>query len=297
VSSFAGFVVKQPVELILQKESSNLVRGVAYFASSNKTVNLRGEFEPDGNLALQLTDEYGEKQGQLRGPWRDIREWKGQFIHLNQSKDAAQFTLRESLLMGCLDYADYTSSYDVTYPKTRSDAFNASMEKLVNDWVSRCRIHFNRQKANTALPEPANRAGMRASGWSQVSYLGEEAISGVMIFSTTWSAVPETRSFNFDPKTGREIQLADLFVKGFDYRKFVDQAIRQQLPKHPRYKDADFKNWIDREPFPHFTLRRDGLCLATGFNAFYGQLEVIIPYRALEPNLVKESAVWGVARK
>ena len=45
-----------------------------------------------------------------------------------------------------------------------------------------------------------------------------------------------TRStYNIKSETGEKVMLKDLFEKDFDYKKYIDQEINQQISKHPDY--------------------------------------------------------------
>ncbi|GAB6169074.1 DUF3298 and DUF4163 domain-containing protein [Clostridium carnis] len=45
----------------------------------------------------------------------------------------------------------------------------------------------------------------------------------------------ERRTYNIDVKSGKELSLADLFKKGYDYKSKINSEINKEISKHPEY--------------------------------------------------------------
>lgn len=79
--------------------------------------------------------------------------------------------------------------------------------------------------------------------------------------------------YNYDLKTGQKLALADMFVKGFDYKSYINQQIRTEIAKDKDMyfnQGADFKGITDNQGF-YFS--------KTGITVFF-QLYEIAPYAA-----------------
>ena len=86
--------------------------------------------------------------------------------------------MRESLSVGCDEFADYTSSYDITYPQTKKVNFDRWIESLVDGWVEECRDYMREVRKLNPRNTPDIRSIIRASSWSDVNYFDDQLISG-----------------------------------------------------------------------------------------------------------------------
>ena len=77
--------------------------------------------------------------------------------------------------------------------------------------------------------------------------------------------------------------------ENFNHKPFVDHYIQSRLKKTALYKNnKDFRKWIDGTAFSYFTIRQEGLCFSTDFNAIYGQQRILISFEALAPYMRKK---------
>ncbi|MEL6925229.1 MAG: hypothetical protein AAFO94_14370, partial [Bacteroidota bacterium] len=233
---------------------------------TNKNIkgNIRGQHTADG-LRAQFVSEAGETS--------DIR-----------------FEMTEEMEVGCIEYADYISSYDITYPKTQHPSFDQWMDQQAMNWVVTCRDRVKKVKVTHPVKNPQLRATERAYAWTELSYLSDELISGYLNFSDTWSETDRSRMINFDLRQQRELTVEDVF-KG-RYEKFVRSTIRKAFKKNRYYSDADFRKWISKEGFTLFTVRAEGISFSTSFHPIYGQQHVLVPFRRLKPYLKKGTVVF-----
>ncbi|CFY07259.1 S-layer homology domain [Syntrophomonas zehnderi OL-4] len=62
----------------------------------------------------------------------------------------------------------------------------------------------------------------------------------------------DRRAYNFDMQTGKELTLADLFQPGYDYKKVINQAIKEQISRHEGdffEGDRGFTGINEQQPF------------------------------------------------
>ena len=55
--------------------------------------------------------------------------------------------------------------------------------------------------------------------------------------------------------------------------------------------DPEYREWLAKEGFPMFALRRDGLELSTLFHGQYGRQTLLVPYASLKPYMKKDNPV------
>jgi hypothetical protein len=275
-------------EIILNRSNNGLLFGNSWIETGNLNYYLKGEIKEDGDFFLNLSKNDGSDAGSFQGNIQNK-----QTLGLDWATQAGKhqfltFPLVETLSVGCYEYADYTNSYDVLYPKTRCLPCNAWMERKIAAWLNKCKGSF---ASNPQKETPKTRATQRASAWTDISLWNDDLFCGTLTFTESWADDANGISFNFDLNTGKEIKFEDLFIKKFDAHTWLEDYEKKEVAKLPMIADKEFKNWIETEGFPLFLLQRDGIVLATPFHPVFGQQKISIPYSVLKPYLKKENPV------
>jgi hypothetical protein len=275
-------------EIILCRFNNGILFGNSWMETGNINYDLKGEITENGDFFINLYKSDGSEAGSFQGNMQSIQSLNLDWATKLGKHQYLVFPLVETLSVGCYEFADYTNSYDVLYPKTRCNTCNTWMERKVTTWLNRCKGSFasNPQKQN-----PKNRAAQRASGWVDISLWNEDLFCGTMTFTESWADEPNGVAFNFDLNTGKEIKVEDLFIKNFDAKNWLENYRLKEVLKLPQLKETDFKNWIEQEGFPLFMLQREGIVLATPFHPVFGQQKITIPYSVLKPYLKVENPV------
>ena len=293
---YSGKVNNEEVELILQKDVDTGVKGSIYFKTTKKSklaigVTIKDHFiikitELDGNVfgTLDLTKEGNRNK------------LKGTFTNSDGLVKTTPFRLVNQYGMDCVEFADYMTSYDFTFPKTKNAYFNKWIEEKVDKWVKSCHAYGYKQKVKNE-PNPFSRTSLRAFGWTDVHLLNDRLFSGFLTFSKTWSKKEDCISFNFDRTAGKMLELNELFIEGFDYNTFIKNYIKIKSAQLKLTKKAAFNDWIDREDFPLFTIRNEGLCFSSFFNPIFGQQHILLPFEKLRPYLKKDGPVYFLFEK
>lgn len=291
IRAYKGLVGKDKVELIIQKESNQRVSGTAYFKSKNESYNVRGHIDIFDNVYLTLKDDHAKKQGQMEGTFGERQKFNLIFIHPDGQQNVCTFQLKDKLSVGCLEYADYISNYNVLYPKTKNAAFNKWIKSITDKWVSSCKTFVKEKYPHKGVLKPEVRASVRASAWSEIDYISEDIISGLMTFNDNWSTYQVNRSISYDLKNERAISLMDIFKSDFDYRNHLRNQLNMEISKHQLYKDFEYREWLAKEDFPYFTIRKEGIRFCTKFHPIYGQQQMTISYQQLKPFLKDKSVI------
>lgn len=282
IRKYKGDIANDRWEIILQKESSERLSGLIFHKKNNISYTFKGSIDERNNFTIKAKDQTGKIvdvfTGQLNKDKLTIGKKKQNTITLLPIA---------GLTIGCVEYADYATGYDITFPKTTNAAFNQQMDKETNEWIKACRNHLLKIKKQNDIAGPKMRAKERGFAWGEVEFFSLKVISGFMTFSNTWTPGQKLIAYNFDMENDRMLYLEDIFKEELDYRKYVKNYIKKEIKKHQLYSNSDFKKWIKKSDFSYFTIRKDGICFSTKSNMLYGRQSVTIPYRQLQPFLKK----------
>lgn len=276
----------ETIHLLMQMGANNQVLGNADW--NGKLYQLQGELGKNDSFSARLKSSDGQIYTLESDHYNPSRTLKATLTDKNERSQSLTFKLKEQLAVGCVRYADYTTTYDATYPKTNDAAFNDWIESVIFEWSNECQNYVSLNKSDVLKPE--NRAVHRANAWVDLTYYSKEFITGFIIFNSNWEDQPHCVSFNFDLKTGIRIIEKDLFRNIFDLPIFTKRVASNFFKNHPMYMDKDFKEWIQMAEFPHFTIQREGINFSTDFDLIYGQQNMLIPYielaQFLQPNIL-----------
>jgi hypothetical protein len=282
IRQYQGLIANNKWEILLQKESSDQLTGLIYNKNENLSYSIKGKLEANHNFIIKAKNQRGQIVetfvGYLEKDQLTIGKIKSNKITLQPF---------DGLTVGCIEYADYATGYDITFPKTTNAAFNKQMDGETNAWIKACRKHMLSVKKQNNSVNPKMRATERGFAWGEIEYLSKSAISGFMTFSNTWTPGQKLISFNFDFENDRMIYLEDVFKNKKDYQKYIKNYIKKEIKNHNLYSDTDFKKWVKKNDFSYFTIRKDGICFSTKNSQLYGRQSVTIPYRQLQPFLKK----------
>ena len=303
VSLYVGKGNGLELEMIVQKGSNNQMSGIAYL--EGKSYELYGEIDERNFVNLYLKKYIEKNYGKLTGDFKNQNFFRANLIEDNGQSRTLTFKLKERLRVGCIEYADYVTSFDITYPKTKSGQFNDWLRETVNDWTQNCR---NYSKKVSTSNSPQLRASERAFGWCGLDVYSNDLISGFLSFNSTWNADSPSGgggmdsplgaggakgiAFNFDPKSEKLLTHDDIFKPHFNQRYFIKNVVKVVYTNHPLWNDEGFRSWVENgATFPHFIIRKDGINFSTDFNVLYGRQNVTIPFEELEPFL-KEHEIF-----
>lgn len=276
-------------DMVLIRMQNQALDGFLWIESDGgKTYALKGELKEDGQYELEALLPSGKTAALLEGNIKNLPAHECRWVGSGE-KRTINFTLKDKMLFGCYDYADYRASYDAIFPRSNCSACNTWLDKAVNAWAERCKTTLQ------AIKEPLNaesRAKYRAGGWPEVVCWTENVFSGYLVFTDTWSEQSQGKSFNFDLRSNKEITFVDLFNKTFNAQAWLDEYVKKESPKLPQFAaDPAYRNWIAKEGFPLFAIRRDGLELSTLFHPVYGLQKMLVPYAELKMYMKKENPI------
>ena len=281
IRKYSGKIGEEQAELILQKENHQKLSGLIFYQRKNISYAVNGKINHTDSFEIQIKEQTGKVVQVING---NLFQDQITIIH-NDTKTTLSPT--QGLTIGCIEYVDYMTGYDITFPKTTNASFNQRMEEETNAWIKACRNRATQVKRENNSVHPTMRSTERGFAWSEVSFFSKKLISGFMTFSNTWTPGQKLIAFNYDFEKNSTIYLEDIFSKNKDYKKFIKNFIKKEIKKHQYYSNSDFRKWIKKSDFPYFTIRKDGICFSTKFSMLYGKQSVTIPFRQLKPFLKK----------
>ena len=293
---YRGIVENDDVELLLQRSAFNQLRGVGYFKKLNRNCTIKGEWsEVDNIMTLNFKDAKNNKMGSLKGKFRTPEEIVATFVFPNGTKSFSTFMRDDDLKIGCMENATYDMSYDVTYPKTKDQYFNAWMEKIVNEWLDTNKKVIGDAQKGTLTMSPSLRNFARAFAWVDLEYYSDDLISGYQTFGSSWTNTANERVFTFDFETEKELTLKDIFSELTDYQTVIRNYILLEIQNNKYYSNEVYRSWIAGQTFENFSLRRDGLTFSTQPNVLFGKQSITIPFDLLRPLLRPQGSIWKLA--
>lgn len=296
IRHYRGGTFRKRVDILVQKDNEDFFHGIVFFEKEEKSFELKFKNKEDDLLVFDLINPIGQSVGTIKGAFQIQDKVAATYIDESGYQEFINCTINEALPVGCVEYADYMMSYDITYPKIKHNAFDSWIEKMSNDWVNSCKDYSKKIKNQNPNQKPALRAAVRAFAWCDLEHYSNQLISGYINFNSTWSDRQQGKVFNFDLKRNKEIRLEDIFREDFDFKKFIKTYINNEVSKHPLYRDLDYRKWLRNQDFSFFTIRNEGLSFATQFSTIYGQQKVTIPFWKLKPYVKRNSPIEHLLR-
>lgn len=291
VRIYTGNIGKDKARMILQKNGAGKVVGTFIFVNKTNTQKIKGYSDAFDNFYLTIKDEMNQPQGKIEGSFDDRNKFNVYYTKTNGKEFTCTFHADINLPVGCQEYADYATSYDVLYPKTRNEAFNQWIEKIMLTWNGKSKKYMNEIVTMRQTPVPSMRQMLRAHAWTDIDVYNSDVISGQIHFSSSWTKNPTSQNLNFNLKSGKEILAKDIFKSEFDQVAYAKKYMKNRLLQHAYAKDVKFLEWLNTQKFAAFNFRSEGIYFATDYHPLYGRQSVTIPYKKLKEFFVKNDII------
>jgi hypothetical protein len=247
--SFRGEIGERPIVMRLQRSAENL-SGSYFYEGIGQNLTLKGRVDAQGKLSLQEFDASGKQTGKFEGQWANESDQEpsnkieGQWsqpdgshqIYFQLTEQHVEFN--NNLQIVSKTIRERRPSVNVSYPQVAGS----------NDPAI---AGFNRQAQNLitkAIKEfkEGNPAPDRASYTANYNVLlATDDLISVEILADydAGGAHPDTDYYtlNYDLRTGRELQLKDLFKPNADYRKAIQQYALKDMNARAK-RDAQQEN-------------------------------------------------------
>ena len=291
IKKFVGALNSDNVELYLQANGQNNLKGVAYFPNENKSYTLEGEIINIDQIDIEIKDDNHNLKGTFQGVIRDENNLSVNYFDQKGNRTPVVFSNQEIMPVECLEYADYAANYEISIPISHDEIFEGWINEITKNWVKDCsdRVFQCRSQSNTS--DPGSRSSVRAHAWSNIDYFDDRLISGFLTFENTWSETIEIVPVNFDFHEGKEILLQDILKEGVNLNLLVSKFLNENISRHTMYNDYGFRKWMSEQSFTHFMIHKDGLTFCTPFSSIYGRQRVKISFQDLKPYMVENNVL------
>ncbi len=298
VRKYEGTVGKQKVVFIIQRKSDLDIGGVICFKDKKTTHCLKGGMVSEDKLKVVAMDNLGNKLGAIEGGIEGAdHDFRGNWINPKGEETPVSFTKIDHLMVGCVEYQDYMSTYDVTFPKSKNSSFNKFIDERVGAWKASCKRHTKNLKERKQNPGPEDRAIANAAGWFSIEHVSDKLISGYLTFNKSWEEEHEDYSFNYDLVNDKKITLEDIFREGVEYHKILEEKAMKSIRFKDIYVNPNFKEWISSASFDYFTIRDNGIRYSTVFHPIYGRQSITVAFDDIEEYLDTESPIAYLYRE
>ncbi len=286
VHKYTGTIGDSNVEMILRRGNNGYVKGTVYYKDENRTYYAEGElFNRERAIFLEIKDVNWNEKAVITANVNFSSDRISGSAIVNGAETTCDLPLFEKLAVGCIEYADFLTKTEITYPKTLNEDFNENIREQVEEWSALARTYTTEYKGTQTVLTASQRLSLRSYCWYEIDCFNSRIISGKIIQTNTWDNDYQGFSFNYDLIENKPITLDDLFNEGFDYSSFIKHYINTEIKKRPFYGDGYYEVWIKTQQFEYFTFRREGLVFSTNFNGIYGEQQVTIPYEVIKEYL------------
>lgn len=286
VHKYKGTLGDEEVEMILRRGNNGYIKGTVYYEKENKTYSAEGELlNHEREIFLEIKDVNWNEKAIIEAKI-DFSSYQisGKVIIHGLEKDC-DLPLKEKLSVGCMEYADFSTKAEVTFPRTANEDFNENIHNQVQDWLTTSQAYTKKFNGSQGAFTAAQRLSLRSYCWYEIEHFNDNFISGKIIHTNSWDSDYQGFSFNYNLVNNQSVTLDSLFKEGFDYQLFIDSFIKSEIKKRPFYGDGYFEVWIQSQQFEYFNFRREGLVFSTNFNGIYGEQQVTIPYEMIKEYL------------
>lgn len=293
IRHYSGDFEGGKIDVLLVRSNNGLLKGTMYNNTTQKTFLVEGTYlKKKRSIVLDIRDLNWKAKGQIVG-FVDFHtdDIKGHYKLTDDTRQVANLYVYRQLAVGCIEYADFLTKTEITYPKTRNQDFNDLLRERIQDWLTSSRAYTKQYAEQIAQLAPSQRASLRSYCWYDMDFLSDSLISGIITQSNTWDNQYQGFTFNFDLVTNQEITKASLFRADSGYESAIQQYILGELQNRPYNEDPDYMKWIQTAQFPYFTIRKDGLVFRSDFNSTYGEQQVVIPFDWLKAYLKTDSSI------
>jgi hypothetical protein len=328
---FRGSIADKKVQLTLTRAggggSGGKLSGSYFYSKIGQELKLTGTIDAEGNFRLDEIAPNGAKTGAFKGKWR-IGEDEGVYLEGEwtsaKTKQNFAFAAEEEMIFFAGRRAKFVTrtlaeknkpklfDINIDYPEliaTDAPAAAAKFNRLIKTIAEREFAEFRKLmfEQTTEDLKFARERGVNnylEAGY-RIDFADERVVSvGFAVSTYTGGAHPNHHSLtvNFDLKTGRRIELAELFKPGASYLKIIsDYCVKDLKTKTGEMSDED---WIRsgagpaKENFRSWSITKKGILI--NFDPYQvaayaaGPFEVLVPYDELKGVLRQDSPVAGL---
>lgn len=322
---FRGSIANLSIEMSLVRDGERL-SGTYFYPRIGKNIDLKGEIDKNGNVALRESDETGKETGVFKGTWKSnatgMAEIEGKWSRPDGSKETefmvsqqpVEFTAVVRVVPKVIRENNKEGKYSVEaeYPQIEGDArfdkFNSAARSLVTKDVAAFKTGETAAlEEDGELPEETQTSSLDIG--YQIRLATDDLIS-VEFTEGQYSRGAAhgnsiTAVLNFDVKNGKRIELADLFHPKSNYLSVISAYAIKDLKDQSKKNDMLMEDQIQdgaaarADNYRAWTITRKGLWIT--FDPYQvaayaaGPQHVLVPYSALKQIVKPDGPIGNLA--
>jgi len=323
--NFRGSIANLSIEMNLVREGERLT-GSYFYPRIAKNIDLKGEIDRDGNVALRESDETGKETGVFKGKWKSnatgLADIEGKWSRPDGSKETdffisqqpIEFTAAVRIVPKVIRENSKEAKYsvDAEYPQIEGDArfdkFNAAARAMITKDVAAFKTAETAAlEEETDLPEETQTSSLDIG--YQVRLATDDLIS-VEFTEGQYSRGAAhgnsiTAVLNYDVKNGKRIELADLFNPKSNHLNVISAYTIKDLKDQSKQNDMLMEDQIQdgaaarADNYRAWTITRKGLWIT--FDPYQvaayaaGPQHVLVPYSTLKPIVKPDGPIGNLA--
>lgn len=321
------------VEMNLVRDGQNVTGSYSY-ANQPGSLTLKGSIDAQGNLTMQEFDAQGTETGLFKAKWKEADvdpsiELEGKWSKPNGRGETNFYLIEQHVELGQgvriatkrigenkkgkykldVEYPQVEGASDARYQKFNSEVADR-ITKEVNEW---------KRSENEEHAEESGSAGdENSTSEMAINYdikLATPDVISVALTNYTFEAgaahgMSSTEVLNYDLKSVRVLELADLFQPGSNYLERISRYCINDLKRQSKKSDPNDSLLTDEsieegaaakaDNYGAWNLMRKGILVT--FDPYQvgpyaaGRWQVIVPYSALREVIKQDGAAASFAQ-
>jgi hypothetical protein len=269
----------KPALLMLQREERDILSGLCSWGERGSLYRLGGVCEDATCDKMSLTLSSPDSiEYTLRCVRHIGNTYRLSVSGQGKNQSTGQATMIQRFPLQVSRHYQYCGSVDCIYPQIGVTAFDNWIKVQMEAWENAALEFLNNLQLERESPAPHERWSVRSSAWVDLTYVGDDAVSGIITMYHAGDRLYKRQTFIFDLKDGKLVQGGEMSRKfGFE-----DQLLSDAQTQH-----QGSEQW---PPYKHVAINQDGFVVFTDFDHSNGDAWTLLPYGRYE-DLLKRNAL------
>ncbi len=181
----------------------------------------------------------------------------------------------------CRNFSNAARLVHARYPSIDVRSYQKWVQAFVQNWMTASAV-----KNSTPLDSNHNEKLNCAVSWQSNQF-----ISGYFFWNEAGYRQPVMYPFNFNLRSGENMEIQDLFEKNADYKSVIRQYVDSCQTRLMAGMQREMKEHVRRQHFNYWNLLPTGICFFTEMSPVYGVYRILVPYSRLDPLLRKNGFI------
>lgn len=288
---FAGQLLDSDAEISVQRYLDQEVSAFLWLENKQEYVPLQGHYQAqEKSLFLFSTDPNKTYFTSIELKHQVDDTYDVVVLDVNGRKKFTTFELSNSYAFALQHFADYYNMFDISYPIFEKKAFDEWLSTYVKNWMRESDRHGKIQSILNKGNVDKLRFSNQVYGWTDISFLSSTILSGQLILQNPSKKLYEKKSFLFDLKSKKILELDDLFTDTKKIKSFIQKDAKPKLLAKQEIKESRLlSEWLSQQELKHVHFESGQFVFSTDFHPIFGEHLVAYTISELKPYLKKSS--------